>query len=48
MTLSERLKEARTNAGYSQKELAEKLDMNLRTYGSYERGERDRLKEQIR
>ncbi len=41
MTLSERLKEARTNAGYSQKELAEKLDMNLRTYGSYERGERD-------
>lgn len=41
MTLSERLKEARTNAGYSQKELAEKLDINLRTYGSYERGERD-------
>lgn len=41
MSLAERLKEARNNAGYSQKELAEKLGMNLRTYGSYERGERD-------
>lgn len=41
MTLSEKLKKARSQAGLSQKELAEKLDMNLRTYGSYERGERD-------
>lgn len=41
MSLAERLKEARNKAGYSQKELAEKLGMNLRTYGSYERGERD-------
>lgn len=41
MTLPEKIKEARKKAGLSQKELAEKLDMNLRTYGSYERGERD-------
>lgn len=39
--LPEKIKEARKKAGLSQKELAEKLDMNLRTYGSYERGERD-------
>lgn len=41
MTLPEKIKNARKKAGLSQKELAEKLDMNLRTYGSYERGERD-------
>lgn len=41
MTLTEKLKEARIKAGLSQKELANILDMNLRTYGSYERGERD-------
>jgi transcriptional regulator with XRE-family HTH domain len=41
MSLSERLKTARIDAGLSQKELAEKLEMPLRTYGSYERGERD-------
>ncbi|WP_294407853.1 XRE family transcriptional regulator [uncultured Ruminococcus sp.] len=41
MNLPEKIKEARKKAGLSQKELAQKLDMNLRTYGSYERGERD-------
>lgn len=41
MTLSERLKEERKKAGLSQKEFAEKLGLNARTYASYERGERD-------
>lgn len=41
MTLAERLKNERIKKGLSQKELADLLDMNLRTYGSYERGERD-------
>ena len=41
MTFAERLQNARVFAGITQKELAEKLEMNLRTYGSYERGERD-------
>lgn len=41
MTLYEKLKLERQKAGLSQKQLAEKLNMNLRTYGSYERGERD-------
>ena len=41
MTLSDRLKIERSNAGLSQKEFAEKLGMNVRTYASYERGERD-------
>lgn len=41
MSVSDRLKIVRTDAGLSQKELAEKLGMPLRTYGSYERGERD-------
>lgn len=41
MELPEKIKEARKKAGLSQKDLAQKLDMNLRTYGSYERGERD-------
>ena len=41
MTLSERLKDERKKAGLSQKEFAEKLGLNARTYASYERGERD-------
>lgn len=41
MTLSDRLREARKNAGLSQKDFAEKLGLNVRTYASYERGERD-------
>ena len=41
MTLYERLKEERQNAGFSQKEFAEILGLNQRTYASYERGERD-------
>ena len=41
MTLAERLKIERNKIGLSQKELADKLGMNARTYASYERGERD-------
>lgn len=41
MTLSERLKYERKNAGLSQKEFADILGLNARTYASYERGERD-------
>ena len=41
MTLAERLKNERNKIGLSQKELADKLGMNARTYASYERGERD-------
>ena len=41
MALADNLKKARQDAGLSQAELAEKLDLNTRTYGSYERGERD-------
>ena len=41
MTFAEKLKEARQKANLSQAELADKLGLNLRTYGSYERGERD-------
>lgn len=41
MALSENLKKARKDAGLSQNEMAEKLGLNARTYGSYERGERD-------
>lgn len=41
MTFADKLKEARQKANLSQAELAEKLGLNLRTYGSYERGERD-------
>lgn len=41
MTLEENLKNIRKNMGLSQKEFAEKLNMNARTYASYERGERD-------
>lgn len=41
MTLAENLKKERQRAGMSQKEFADKLGMNPRTYASYERGERD-------
>ena len=41
MAVSDNLKKARKSAGLSQAEMAEKLGLNLRTYGSYERGERD-------
>lgn len=41
MTLADRLKIERNKIGLSQKELADKLGMNARTYASYERGERD-------
>ena len=41
MALSDNLKKARLRANLSQAELAKKLDLNVRTYGSYERGERD-------
>ena len=41
MTIAERLKDERKKAGLSQKEFAEKLGLNARTYASYERGERD-------
>lgn len=41
MALSDKLKKARIDANLSQAELAEKLGLNTRTYGSYERGERD-------
>lgn len=38
---SERLKKVRIDSGLSQKEMADKLFIPLRTYQSYERGERD-------
>lgn len=41
MALSDKLKKARVDADLSQAEMAEKLGLNVRTYGSYERGERD-------
>ena len=41
MVFSDRLKKVRLEANLSQAELAEKLNLNVRTYGSYERGERD-------
>lgn len=41
MSFAEKLKEARKKANLSQAELAEKLNLNVRTYASYERGERD-------
>jgi len=37
MDLEKRLKEARKNIGYTQKQLAERLDIALRTYSSYEK-----------
>lgn len=41
MAISSNLKNARIAANLSQAELAEKLELNTRTYRSYERGERD-------
>jgi len=41
MTLAESLKNERKKNGLSQKEFADKLGINARTYASYERGERD-------
>ena len=41
MTFLDRLKNARNDLGLSQKEVAEKLNIPVRTYASYERGERD-------
>lgn len=41
MNLAESLKKERKKKNLSQKEFADKLGMNARTYASYERGERD-------
>lgn len=41
MTIAEGLKKERNKLNLSQKEFAEKLGINARTYASYERGERD-------
>ena len=41
MALADNLKKARQEANLSQTEMAKKLNLNTRTYGSYERGERD-------
>ncbi|MCC8136115.1 MAG: helix-turn-helix domain-containing protein [Ruminococcus sp.] len=41
MSIATKLKLERVKAGLSQKEMAGKLNMPLRTYGSYERGERE-------
>ena len=39
--VADKLKNARLEANLSQDKMAEKLELNPRTYGSYERGERD-------
>jgi repressor LexA len=41
MSVEDNLKSIRKEMGLSQKEFAETLNMNARTYASYERGERD-------
>lgn len=41
MSIAENLKKARTNARYSQTQMAELLKIKPRTYASYERGERE-------
>ena len=41
MALCGNLKRLRAEHGLSQKEMAEKLDLNARTYASYERAERE-------
>jgi len=38
--MANKMKEIRQSKGLGQKEIAAKLDMPVRTYGSYERGER--------
>ncbi|GLC32888.1 helix-turn-helix domain-containing protein [Clostridium omnivorum] len=37
---NEKLKKAREKAGFTQKSFAEEINIKLRTYKSYERGER--------
>jgi transcriptional regulator with XRE-family HTH domain len=41
MTQGEEIRKLRDKAGLTQKQAADRLDMNERTYGSYERDERD-------
>jgi transcriptional regulator with XRE-family HTH domain len=41
LTQGEEIRKLRDRAGLTQKQAAERLDMNERTYGSYERDERD-------
>jgi transcriptional regulator with XRE-family HTH domain len=41
VTQGEEIRKLRDKAGLTQKQAAERLDMNERTYGSYERDERD-------
>lgn len=41
MSIGLNLKLLRTEKGLSQREMAEKLDINFRTYASYERNERE-------
>lgn len=41
MSIAENLKKARIKAGLSQNQIADLLGVKTRTYGSYERGERD-------
>ena len=41
MTTANKIREARESANLTQKQLADMLGIPARTYGSYERGERD-------
>ena len=41
MDWHDRMKIAREDAGFTQKEMAQRLGMHPRTYAAYERGERD-------
>ena len=41
MEINERMKDARTEHGYTQREIAEKLNMTQQQYGLYETGKRD-------
>lgn len=41
MKITERMKAARVERGYTQKEIAERLDMTQQQYGLYETGKRD-------
>lgn len=47
MTLGERIKQARKKAGLTQRELAEKIGVSLRTIQRYERNERQQHVEQL-